>query len=101
MPLVHARYDVELAPITVSWTQEVIEDDDAGDFYVKLTPHVEYGTAPTRSTPQLLASIARQKQAEQGKRIAKQINDEILRHTQNRLKAEYNRRRGQRWNKKV
>ena len=101
MPLVHARYDVDLAPIKISWTQEVIEDEDTGDFYVKLSPHVDYGAEPSKMTPGMAAIIARQKQAEQSKRIAKQINDEILRHTQNKLKAEYNRRRGQRWNKKV
>lgn len=103
MPIVRARYEVRVQPVTISWRQELVDDEDAGDFYVKLVPtvNVTEGAKPTKPGVGWELSVIRHQQAEQRKRIAKQINDETLRHVQNKLKAEKNRRRGQRWNKKV
>lgn len=113
--LIRKYYDIKFAPVKISWDYEIVQDMDAGDFYVKMNPHVDYaddmitvgtwGTSvkqPDTSVPlHLKGGFKRQEIAEQGRRISAELNKEILKDTQMRLRAEYNKRRGQRWNKKV
>jgi len=113
--LIKKHYDIKFAPVKISWDYEIVEDIDAGDFYVKMTPRANFaedmitvgtwGTSvktPDTSIPlHLRGGFRRQEIAEQGRRIAKEINEEIRQGIQKQLNKEYNKRRGQRWNKRV
>lgn len=114
--LIKKYYDIKFAPVKISWDYEIVEDIDAGDFYVKMTPHANFAedmihssvwrtyvrSVPDTSIPlHLRGGFRRQEIAEQGHRIAKEINEEIRADLQKQLNKEYNKRRGQRWNKRV
>lgn len=112
-------YDLELAPVRITWKEELVEDEDSGDFYMKVTPTINWahdlieskrtwlGTEFTakqvsdKIPAYLLGAMARQKIAEKGRRIEAELKKDIERDVQMKLRADYNRRRGQRWNKKV
>lgn len=117
------KYELEVAPVKITWTQELVEDEDSGDFYVKLSPHVNFameyihegkqwgtgrkGSTPTKvdkiATPSatMKAAMRRNEIARQNRRIFSELKEEWTKDTQKKLRAEYNKRRGQRWNKKV
>ena len=117
---------LEIAPVRITWRQELVEDEDAGNFYVKLIPQVEWneglieqgGTDWTgirvrhgkyvAGSVQLnkqslgqLGAMKRSQTAREGQRIYKELIADMNKDLQKKLKIEANKRRGQRWNKKV
>ena len=117
------KYELEVAPVKISWSQELVEDEDSGDFYVRLTPTVNFAMeyihdgrdwhqghrARTRTkvdpikTPSaaMLGAMRRNEIARQNRKIYEDLKKEWTKDAQKKLRAEYNKRRGQRWNKKV
>lgn len=101
--------NVDVAPVKITWREEVVEDEDAGDFYVKLTPTVDWDReklmrgekVSDKPSPQILAVQARQRIAEQNRRIVADFKKAAAADIQMKLRAQYNKRHGQRWNKKV
>lgn len=117
------RWDLEIAPVRITWRQELVNDEDMGYFYLKLVPHVEWAedfiekreywnghiTGKTyeykpgtvgKVPASILGANARNKSAVQGRKIFNELKTDIAKKTQMRLRAESNKRRGQRWNKK-
>lgn len=122
--------DASIAPARVSWSETVVMDRDAGDFYVRLTPHVDWAvdhmregynpsTYDTRKryyssslsqlwpdgkiskvSPGVKGAMRRNEIAQQGKKIFAELKKEWTADAQKKLRAEANKRRGQRWNKK-
>lgn len=131
--LTHKKYiiDAQVAPVRITWSEEVVQDEDVGNFYVKLTPHVdwavdkmtegynnnrydyrtrywyhgnlEWGKPSTvgRMSPSVLGAMKRNEIAQQGRKIFNELKKEWTADVQKKLRAETNKRRGQRWNKKV
>lgn len=116
------KYVLEIAPVRITWSQELVEDEDMGHFYMRLKPHVEWaedmiekkqvpgvhgnvyeykkGTAGKVSAS-VLGATKRNEIARQGRQIFADLKKEWEKDVQKKLRAEYNKRRGQRWNKKV
>lgn len=94
-------YDVELAPIQISWTEELVQDEDTGDFFVKLIPHVDDAKGIPDVQLGILGAIAKNKIATQNRKIFEEIKRDTAKEVEKQSRAEYNKRRGQRWNKKV
>lgn len=120
--------DAEIAPARVSWSETVVMDPDAGDFYVRLTPHVDWAVDHMREgynmnsydtrkryigrrwydrptnvgavQPSVKGAMRRNEIAQQGKKIFAELKKEWTADAQKKLRAEANKRRGQRWNKK-
>lgn len=126
------RYKLEglsVAPVKITWSEEVIRDEDAGDFYVKLTPHVGFeesliektkytdidSTTYTRShykpgtvgkvPPQILGAARRNQIAVAGRKIFAELMRDMQVDIQKKLDMQKriarNKMTGQRWNKKV
>lgn len=101
--------DIDVAPVRITWHEELVEDTDAGDFYLKVTPTVDWAhdlikkreVVSDKIPPHILAAQARQKIAEQNRRIVAELKREAAADIQKQLRAEYNKKRGQRWNKRV
>lgn len=126
------RYKLEglsVAPVKITWSEEVVRDEDAGDFYVKLTPHVDFeesliertkhtdidSTTYTRShykpgkagkvPPQILGAARRNQIAVAGRKIFAELMRDMQVDVQKKLdmqkRVARNKMTGQRWNKKV
>lgn len=94
-------YEVDVTPIDITWTEELVQEEDLGDFYVKLTPHVSDSTRSTTTSVGVLGAMARNQIAVQNRKVFEEIKKEAAKDVEKRLRAEYNKRRGQRWNKRV
>lgn len=98
-------YEVEIAPIQISWTEELIQDEDSGDFYVKLVPHVDNATGTTETSIGVLGAMAKNRIAQQNRKIFEEIKrdtaKEVEKQSKMQARIQYNKSHGQRWNKKV
>ena len=36
-------YELPIAPVKITWSQELVDSEEDGSFYLRLTPHVEWG----------------------------------------------------------
>lgn len=125
--MLSAKYQIsgiDIAPVRITWTQELVDDEDEGCFYVRLKPHVEWaddlaqdktykeadgtvhhyksftpGTV-SRSQAGKLGGARRNEIARQGRKIFDDLKKKWTADAQMKLRAESNKRRGQRWNKK-
>lgn len=96
-----ARYEVDIQPVQISWTEELVDEEESGNFYVRLTPHVDEVQKMEQGSVGLLGAATRSKTAAQGRRIFAELKEKIAKEVEKKARAEYNKRRGQRWNKKV
>lgn len=116
------KYELEIAPVKITWSEELVEDEDKGDFYVRLTPHVSFAMeyihegndwsrgfrSYTRTKTDAIkgpsaltkAAMRRNEIARQNRKIFEELKKEWTADAQKKLRAEANKRRGQRWNKK-
>ena len=120
------KYELEVAPVKITWRQELVEDSDLGNFYVRLTPTVNHameyihegeGWRPghisrtkinvdkiggTRAN--ILGGMARNKSAMQGRKIFNELMGDMQADIQKKLdmqaRIKRNKMTGQRWNKK-
>ena len=98
----HYTYNVPVTPVQIDWQQELVETAAEGDFYVRLRPVVSNASgAATKASLARQGAMRRNEIARQGVKIFESLKKDIEKDTQMRLRAEYNKRRGQRWNKKV
>lgn len=120
----------DIAPVRISWSEEVVEDEDMGNFYVRLTPHVDWaadrmqewsnphpydarqrlgyysrawkkGGSASTLKPGVIGAMKRSEIAEQGRKIFGELKKEWTADVQKKLRAQRNKATGQRWNKKV
>ena len=98
----HYTYSVPVTTVQIDWQQELVDSEEGGNFYVRLIPTVS-NVAGGATTPSLAAQGAMRRNAiaTQSAKIFESIKKDIEKDAQMKLRAEYNRRRGQRWNKKV
>lgn len=126
-------YELPIAPVKITWSQELVDSEEDGSFYLRLTPHVEWGEEflekrtsyirdgegtpigyrhtvhysswdrkqKTKLSPGALGAMKRNRDAMRGQKIFNDLKKEWTADVQKKLRTESNKRRGQRWNKKV
>lgn len=97
----HYTYSVPVTTVQIDWQQELVETAEEGNFYVRLRPVVSNASgSATKSGLARQGAMRRNEIAQQSARIFDSIKKGIEKDAQMRLRAEQNKRRGQRWNKK-
>lgn len=128
------KYVLDIAPVRITWSQELVDDEEGGCFYLRLTPHVEWAEDKIKTDvayeyrmgddgsyhvsgwhntysykpgtvgkipPSIQGATRRSEIARQGRKIFADLKKEMAADVQKKLRIESNKRRGQRWNKKV